>query len=396
MAGLPDVDLGRIALEVSPFEAGVVYASVAAQDDESGFFRSADFGENWTRQSDYIVVDPQYYGELFADPHRPGRICAVDVNIQCTSDEGLTFERLPARSVHVDHHEIVFDPEDPDYLLVGCDGGVYESFDRGTTWLFKENLSITQFYRVNVDNSEPFYYVYGGTQDNNTLGGPSRTLRESGISNEDWFITVGGDGYETVIDPEDPNIVYSQWQYGGLVRYDRRSEEIVDIQPQEEPGEDAHRWNWDSPVIISPFSHTRLYYAAQRVFRSDDRGDTWTAISGDLSRQINRDELPVMGRVWGMDAVSKNRSTSDYGNIVSLTESTLVEGLIYVGTDDGLIQVTEDGGKGWRRIERLKGIPEQSYVSRLEASLHDPDTVYAAFDNHKMGDRKSTRLNSSH
>jgi hypothetical protein len=278
------------------------------------------------------------------------------------------------------------DPEDPDYMLVGCDGGVYESFDRGETWLFKENLPITQFYRVSVDTSEPFYYVYGGTQDNNTLGGPSRTLRKSGISNEDWFITVGGDGYETQVDPTDPNIVYSQWQYGGLVRYDRRSEEIVDIQPQEEPGEPAHRWNWDSPLIISPHSPTRLYFASQRLFRSDDRGDTWTAISGDLSRQLDRDRLEVMGRIWEMDAVHKSTSTSNYGNIVSLVESPLVEGLIYVGTDDGLIQMTEDGGGSWRQVEGVPGVPERTYVSDLEASLFDADTVYATFDNHKMGD----------
>ncbi len=270
--------------------------------------------------------------------------------------------------------------------MVGCDGGVYESFDRGKAWLFKENLPITQFYRVAVDTSEPFYYVFGGTQDNNSLGGPSRTLRKSGISNEDWFVTVGGDGYETQVDPNDPNILYAQWQYAGLVRYDRRSEEIVDIQPQEEPGEAAHRWNWDAPLLISPHSPTRLYFASQRLFRSDDRGDSWTAVSGDLSRQLDRDQLPVMGRIWEMDAVHKNVSTSNYGNIVSLVESPLVEGLIYVGTDDGLIQVTGDGGENWRKAESAPGVPERTYVSDLEASLFDEDTVYATFENHKNGD----------
>jgi photosystem II stability/assembly factor-like uncharacterized protein len=383
--GLPDVDRGRMGLCISPVNPDVIYGILDAVRDESGLFRSTDRGESWEKRSDHHTRG-DYWNELTCDPHDVDTVYSVEVWLWVTKDGGKTFEKVNWKKKHVDDHAVWLDPEDPDYMLVGCDGGVYESFDRGMTWVFKENLPITQFYRVSVDTSEPFYYVYGGTQDNNTLGGPSRTLRESGISNEDWFITVGGDGYETQVDPTDPNIVYSQWQYGGLVRYDRRSEEIVDIQPQEEPGEPAHRWNWDSPLIISPHSSTRLYYASQRLFRSDDRGNTWTAISGDLSRQLDRDRLEVMGRIWEMDAVHKNISTSDYGNIVSLTESPLVEGLIYIGTDDGLIQVTEDGGENWRKVESVPGVPERTYVSDLEASLFDEDTVYATFDNHKMGD----------
>jgi photosystem II stability/assembly factor-like uncharacterized protein len=383
--GLPDVDRGRMGLCISPVNPDVIYGVLDAVRDESGLFRSTDRGESWEKRSDHHTSG-DYWNELTCDPHDLDTVYSVEVFLWVTKDGGKTFEKVDWKKKHVDDHAVWLDPEDPDYMLVGCDGGIYESFDRGRTWLFKENLPITQFYRVSVDTSEPFYYVYGGTQDNNTLGGPSRTLRKSGISNEDWFITVGGDGYETQVDPTDPNIVYSQWQYGGLVRYDRRSEEIVDIQPQEEPGEPAHRWNWDSPLIISPHSPTRLYFASQRLFRSDDRGDTWTAISGDLSRQLDRDRLEVMGRIWEMDAVHKSTSTSNYGNIVSLVESPLVEGLIYVGTDDGLIQMTEDGGGSWRQVEGVPGVPERTYVSDLEASLFDADTVYATFDNHKMGD----------
>jgi photosystem II stability/assembly factor-like uncharacterized protein len=386
--GLPEVDMGRIGLAVSPADPDVIYAIVEAQRDEGGVFRSIDRGESWNKRSDYMSGSPQYYNELVADPKDVDTVYSMDTWLHVSTDGGKTFSKVGEKHKHVDNHAMWIDPADTDYLLVGCDGGVYESFDRGATWAFKENLPITQFYRVSVDTSQPFYYIYGGTQDNNTLGGPSRTLNRSGIANEDWYITVGGDGYETVVDPTDPNILYSQSQYGHLSRYDRASGEAVDIQPQEEPGEPAHRWNWDSPLILSPHSPTRLYYACQRVFRSDDRGDTWTAISGDLSRQLNRDELPVMGRIWGMDAVSKNRSTSDYGNVVSLTESPLVEGLIYVGTDDGLIQVTEDAGINWRRVDRFPGVPERTYVSRIEASLHDADTVYASFANYKMGDFK--------
>jgi len=383
--GLPEVDRGRMGLCISPVDPDVVYGVVDAVRDKGGVFRSLDRGESWEKRSDH-APGGDYWNELTCDPHDLDTVYSVDVWLQVTRDGGKTFAKVNAKNKHADDHAVWLDPDDEDYMLVGGDGGVYESFDRGGTWLFKENLPITQFYRVAVDNSKPFYYVYGGTQDNNTLGGPSRTLRKSGISNEDWFITVGGDGYETQVDPTDPNIVYSQWQYGGLVRYDRRSEEIVDIQPQEEPGEPAHRWNWDSPLLISPHSPTRLYFASQRLFRSDDRGDTWTAISGDLSRQLDRDQLPVMGRLWEMDAVDKSTSTSNYGNIVSLVESPLVEGLIYVGTDDGLIQVTEDGGESWREVDGVRGVPERTYVSDLEASLFDENTVYATFDNHKMGD----------
>jgi photosystem II stability/assembly factor-like uncharacterized protein len=383
--GLPDVDRGRMGLCISPVNPDVIYGVLDAARDESGLFRSTDRGESWEKRSDHHTSG-DYWNELTCDPHDLDTVYSVEVWLWVTRDGGKTFEKVNWKKKHVDDHAVWLDPDDPDYMLVGGDGGVYESFDRGKTWLFKENLPITQFYRVAVDTSEPFYYVYGGTQDNATLGGPSRTLRKSGISNEDWFITVGGDGYETQVDPTDPNIVYSQWQYGGLVRYDRRSEEIVDIQPQEEPGEPAHRWNWDSPLIISPHSPTRLYFASQRLFRTDDRGDTWTAISGDLSRQLDRDQLPVMGRIWEMDAVHKNISTSNYGNIVSLVESPLDEGLIYIGTDDGLIQVTEDGGGSWREVDGVPGVPERTYVSDLEASLFDADTVYATFDNHKSGD----------
>jgi photosystem II stability/assembly factor-like uncharacterized protein len=395
--GLPGVDLkkdtfqvefGRFGLAISPANPDVIYAIVEAQRDEGGVFRSTDRGESWEKRSDYMSRSPQYYNELTADPKDVDTVYSMDTFLHVTVDGGKTFNKVGEKHKHVDNHAMWIDPEDTDYLLVGCDGGVYESFDRGATWLFKENLPITQFYRVSVDHSTPFYFIYGGTQDNNSIGGPTRTLHRSGISSEDWFITIGGDGYETVIDPTNPDILYSQSQYGNLARYDRASGEAVDIQPQEEPGEDAHRWNWDSPLIISPHSHTRLYYACQRVYRSDDRGDTWTAISGDLSRQLDRDRLPVMGRIWEMDAVSKNRSTSDYGNIVSLSESPLVEGLLYVGTDDGLIQVTEDGGANWRRIDRVPGVPERTYVTRLEGSLHDADTVYATFANYKMGDFK--------
>ncbi len=393
--GLPKVDLGRIGLAISPANPDVLYAIVEAALDSSGFFRSTDQGETWQKRSKYISTSPQYYQEIVCDPEDVDRVYSLDTWLQVSEDGGKTFRRVGERYKHVDNHAMWIDPDDTRHLLVGSDGGLYESFDRGATWDFKANLPVTQFYRVIVDNERPFYNVYGGTQDNFSLGGPSRTTNVHGITNRDWFVTRGGDGFQTQVDPKDPNILYAQSQYGGLVRYDKRSGEKVFIQPQPGKGEEPLRWNWNSPLIISPHSHTRLYFAANRIFRSDDRGDSWKAISPDLTRRLDRNQLKVMGRIWSIDAVSKNRSTSYYGTIVSLSESPKQEGLIYAGTDDGLIQVTEDGGGHWRKLERFPGVPDRTYVSDLEASRHDANTVYVAFDNHKNGDFKPYLLKST-
>ena len=393
--GLPSVDLGRIGLAVSPADPDVVYAIVEAAGDEGGFFRSTDRGESWTKRCDHVSGSPQYYNEIVADPVDVDRVYSLETWMHVTTDGGATFSKIGSKFRHVDDHAMWIDPDDPRHLLVGCDGGVYESRDRAETYTFKANLPVMQFYRVGIDNAEPFYFVYGGTQDNATLGGPSRTRSPAGIANEDWFVTVFGDGFQTRVDPEDPMIVYSQWQYGGLVRHDRRSGEIVNIKPVEPPGEEPWRWNWDAPLIISPHSHTRLYFAASRLFRSDDRGNSWTVVSPVLHRGIDRDALEVMGKIWGPDAVAKSESTSTYGNAVALSESPLVEGLLYVGTDDGLIWVSSDGGQNWRTEKTFPGVPDMTYVARLEASIHDPDTVFAAFDAHKDGDFKPYLLKST-
>ncbi|HNX50485.1 MAG TPA: hypothetical protein PKL08_09990, partial [Thermoanaerobaculaceae bacterium] len=393
-SGLPKVDRGRIGLAVSPANPDVLYAIVDAALDESGVFRSGNRGESWERRCKYASTSGQYYNELFADPKDVDRVYSMDTWLHVSSDGGKTFTKVGEKTKHVDNHAMWIDPAGTSHWLVGCDGGLYETWDRGSTWSFKENLPITQFYRVAVDTSKPFYYIYGGTQDNNSLGGPSRTTSASGIVNTDWFFTNGGDGFVSRIEPTNPNIVYAESQHGGLVRYDRASGESIDIQPQEGRDDPPNRWNWDSPLIISPHSPTRLFFASQRLYRSDDRGNHWVAVSGDLSRQIDRNQLKVMDKVWPADAVAKNASTSFYGNIVSLSESPLVEGLLYVGTDDGLLQVSEDGGKSWRKVETFPGVPERTYVSRIEASRHAPDTVYAAFDNHKMGDFKPYVLRS--
>ncbi|HEX7421521.1 MAG TPA: glycosyl hydrolase [Thermoanaerobaculia bacterium] len=385
--GLPKEQMGRIGLAVARNNTHVVYATIESTRKAGGFFRSKDGGANFEKMNDY-VAQGQYYGEIFVDPNDDNRIYAADVWIKVSGDGGKTWNKLGETNKHPDNHVVWIDPANSDHLLVGCDGGLYESFDRATTWNFKQNLPVTQFYRVSADDALPFYNVYGGTQDNFSLGGPARTPSSHGITNSDWYVTQGGDGFRSIPDPKDPNTIYSESQNGGLVRFDKRTGETLDIQPQATGTMDPLRYNWDSPIIVSPHNSNRLYYAAQYLFRSDDRGNTWKPISGDLTRHLNRNDLPVMGRVWGIDAVSKNASTSWYGNIVSLAESPLQEGLIYVGTDDGLVQVTEDGGANWRRVDRFPGVPDMTYVSRLEVSPTITNTVYAAFDNHKVGDFK--------
>lgn len=393
-SGLPGGDKGRIGMAISPANPDIVYAIVEASEDAGGVFRSRDRGETWEKRSGYMTSSPQYYNEIVADPKDPDRLYALDTFMQISEDGGASFRGLGERDKHVDNHALWIDPADTNHLLAGCDGGLYETFDRGGSWRHFPNLPVMQFYRVAVDNAVPFYYVYGGTQDNNTLGGPSRTTERAGITSEDWFVTTGGDGFEPAIDPTDRNIVYSESQDGGLVRYDRKSGEEVDIRPREKPGDQPYVFNWDTPLLISPHKHTRLYYAGNFLFRSEDRGDSWTRISDDLTRGIDRNTLKVFGKIQKPDVPSKNLSTSIWGSAVCLSESPLVEGLIYLGTDDGLIHVTEDGGSTWRKIENFPAVPDMTYVSDIEAGRHDKDVVYATFENHKMGDFKPYILRS--
>lgn len=393
-SGLPSADIGRIGMAVSPADPDVLYAIVEAADGKGGMFRSTNRGESWEKRSDYMSSSPQYYNELFCDPYEVGTLYSMDTFSQVSRDGGKTWAAIPEEHKHVDSHAMWIDPHHTDHWLIGCDGGLYETWDRGTNWHFKKNLPVTQFYKIALDDAVPFYNVYGGTQDNNTQGGPTRTTDRIGIANEHWFITVGGDGFEAAVEPGNPDIVYSQWQHGYLVRFDRRSGEILDIKPREGASDPPFVWNWDSPLIISHHSPARLYFASDRLHRSDDRGGSWKTISGDLTRNINRNELEVMGVIQKPDAVAKHNSTSIYGNCVALDESPVQENLVYVGTDDGLIHVTADAGGSWNRIDTFPGVPDRSYVSCLRASHHDADTIFAAFDNHKMGDYKPYLLRS--
>ena len=397
--GLPEGPLGKIGLAISPQDPDVVYAAIETNRRTGAVYRSTDRGASWEKRSETVsgATGPHYYQELYASPHAEGRIYLVDVRMQVSDDGGKTFRRVEEKDKHSDNHAIAFRKDDPDYLLVGTDGGIYESFDLAKSWRFVANLPVTQFYKIAVDDASPFYTVYGGTQDNSTQGGPARTDSVNGITNADWFITLFADGHQPATEPGNPNIVYSEWQQGNLVRVDRTTGERVYIQPQPEPGDPVERFNWDAPILVSPHSPTRLYYASQRVWRSDDRGDSWRAVSGDLTRDQDRMTLPLMGRQWSWDSPWDMTAMSTYDTITSLAESPKAEGLLYAGTDDGLIQVSEDGGKSWSKVEvgSLPGVPASAFVNDLKADLFDADTVYAALDDHKSGDLRPLLLKST-
>jgi len=386
MKGLPSVDLGGTGLAVSPVNPNFVYLSLEAAEKNGGFFRSTNCGATWEKMSG-TYSSGQYFNEIYCDPKNADKVFLMDVVSKVTEDGGKTWKPIGNNARHVDDHAFWIDPSDTKHFMIGGDGGIYESFDNGANWIFKNNLPITQFYHVSLDNSLPFYNVFGGTQDNQSMGGPSQTICEDGILNSDWTMTVGGDGFWQAIDPTDPNIIYSESQYGNIIRYDKRSGELIDVRPEPAKGEKTFKWYWDTPFIISPHSHSRLYIAAEKVFRSDDRGDSWAEVSGDLTTQTDRNFFPVMGKYWSADALAKDLSTSQFGLIVSLAESPLKENLLYAGTDDGLIQVTEDM-KTWRKIDNIPDVPKFTLVSDILPSRFSENVVYASFNNHKRDDFK--------
>ncbi len=391
--GQGEIGLGRIGLNYAPSNPKMIYAEVEGTGGNGGLYRSVDGGVTWERRNT-SDQQAQYYAKVVVDPANPDRVYIMGVNISVSDDGGRTTTSLGTRNKHVDNHDIWVDPNNTNHYMVGCDGGLYESFDRASTWIFKENLPTGQFYDVAVDEDVPFYHVYGGTQDNNSIGCAART-KNTVLTNADCFVTNGGDGFYSRVDPQDPNTIYAASQNAGIVRFDKRTGERVSIEPQPAKGDPALRWNWDAPFMVSPHSHTRLYIGAQKLYRSDDRGDSWVAVSPDLTRQIDRNKLPLMGKIWPIDAIQKNVSTALYDNISSMAESPKKEGLIYVGTDDGLVQVTEDGGKNWSKVDKPAGVPENAYVQRIVASQHDAGTVYVAYENHQNGDFKPYLIKST-
>ncbi len=397
--GLPEGNMGKIGMAISPMNPDVIYATIETDNRGGGFYRSADQGASWTKMSDEVGggTGPHYYQEIFADQHQFDRVYIASNYSKVSDDGGKTWTPINTKRKHVDDHAMAFHPTDPDFVLMGSDGGIYMSHDRMANWRFMANLPLTQFYKVAPDDSTPFYKIYAGAQDNSTQGGPSRTMREEGIKNKDWFLTLGGDGHGPATEPGNPDIVYSQWQQGNLTRVDMKTREGVYIKPQPLPGDPAERYNWDAPINVSAHDPARIYFASRRVWRSDDRGDSWTAVSGDLTKNGNRMHSPLMGRTWSVEAGWDLYAMTEFHTIANFAESPVDENILWAGTDDGIIQVTTNGGKSWKKIELddIRGIPANSYVNDIRADLYDPNTVYVALDNHKYGDYKPYLIKST-
>ena len=390
--GLPKSNLGKIGLAMSPFKSNILYAAIELDRRKGGVYKSIDSGSSWKKMSDTVsgATGPHYYQELVASPHYFDKIYLMDTKVQVSDNGGKDFYVMNESDKHVDNHSLTFKMSDPNYLLIGTDGGVYESFDNTNSWKFVANLPLTQFYKLAVDDSYPFYNIYGGTQDNNTQGGPSRTFKRSGISNSDWFVLLGGDGHQPATEPGNPNIVYAQSQQGNIHRIDRTNGEATFIKPQNNINEPYERFNWDSPILVSSHNPETIFFGSQRVWLSNNRGDDWKAISGDLTLNQERFSLPIMGRVQSWDNPWDVYAMSTYNTITSLSQSPIDENIIYAGTDDGIIQYTRDYGTTWNKVsvEKLPGVPKGSFVNDIKADLFDVNTVYVLLDNHKFGDYK--------
>ena len=462
--GLPSVEIGRIGLAANWRNPRTIYALVTAQLGQGGFFRSDDAGATWTRigrstnagrggrggaqggtppspcgpadssppkpsadapaqgaagrggfnDDCYRGGDPGYYNEIYVDAHDPETIWSLQTNVDRSTDGGKTWSQVAMPGVHVDHHDIVFDPADKNHVLLANDGGLYETYDGMKTWRHFTNMPLSQFYRVATDNSRPFYYVCGGAQDNGSICGPSRTANRAGIRTSDWYNIGGGDGFQPRVDPEEPNIVYAQSQEGSLNRLDLNTGRSTAIRPRPQnttidgkppvpsPPQPAQgggrgggfgqprlgRWHWDSPLIISPHSNRRLYYGGERLYRSDDRGDSWVTVSPDLTRQLDATKIEIMGKVWPTTSVAFNQATTTLSTITAIDESPLLEGLLYVGTDDGVVQVSDDGGRNWRKTDKFPGVADYAYVTDVFASPREAGTVFVTLNNYQRGDYK--------
>ena len=359
--------------------------------DAGGIYRSDDRGESWTKMSD-LNPRPMYYSQIRIDPNDDRRVYVLGGPFYSSDDGGRTFTRNTDMTptydvgVHGDHHALWIDPSASDHLILGGDGGLYVSWDASATWDKVNNIPLGQFYAIGLDMQTP-YTVYGGLQDTHSWGGPSATRRHIGILNSDWFQINFGDGMYQQVDPTDPNTVYTESQGGNLVRFDRATGDRKTIKPTPADGEDPYRFHWTSPIAISPHDPNRIYLGGNRLFTSIDRGETWTR-TDDLTRAEDRDALPIMGRVPDETTLSRNDGVSSWGTITTVAESPVAAGVLWVGTDDGLVQVSRDEGQTWTsQAGRFPGLDDsRTLVSRVVASRADPGRAYTAFDRHRLDD----------
>ncbi|MDT8367946.1 MAG: hypothetical protein RQ745_01975 [Longimicrobiales bacterium] len=396
--GFPDGDLGRISVDVFSLDDQIVYALVEGPDPEDdeeegvqGLYRSDDGGATWTRQSG-TNPRPMYFSELRIDPVDPDKVWMGGVGLHLSLDGGVTFETDAARAIHDDVHAVWVDPNTPDHVLIGNDGGVAVSWDGSRTWRFLENLPAGLFYHVNYDLERPFN-ICGGMQDNYSWCGPSASRFRAGIMNYDWFQVRGGDGFVAMPDLNEPRVVYAESQNGNLVRRDIVTGESKGIRPtptnvvnaaEDEPD---YRWHWDTPFIRSPHDPGVLLAAAQKVFRTTDKGDSWVALSGDLTTGTDRDEIETMGVENREVRISRNDGISNWPTIVSLAESPARPGLYWTGSDDGLVHVSRDAGATWENVTpNIPGIPALSWVSEVVPSKFADGRVYVTVDGHLAND----------
>jgi len=383
--GLPAGEIGRIALALAPSAPDNMLAIV--ESDKTSLLISADGGESWKYQSanSNVTARPFYFSTIVVDPKDPKRVYRPAFVFSYSTDGGYSFSEASNAGgwVHSDHHALWINPNSTNHMYLGTDGGVYMSLDQGVTWSHLNTLPISQFYHVQVDNQSP-YNVYGGLQDNGSWRGPSQS--SGGIENRDWESVGGGDGFWVQPDAEDPSIIFSESQGGLVSKMNMRTNQSQMVQPQKVKGEDKYRWNWNTPIVKGEKNPKTLYMGAQYLFKSDDRGYSWQRISPDLT---TNDPIKQKQAESGGVTVD-NTSAENHCTIFSIGTSPLDENLIFVGTDDGNIQVTHDGGKNWELISKnIEGVPAGVWVSRVTPSRFDRNVVYASFDNHAYGDMKT-------
>lgn len=395
--GLPEGDLGRIGLDIylrdSDLVCAVVQADASGEDDdteEDGVYCSTDRGDSWEHRST-TNNRPMYYSQIRIDPNDPERMYLGGADLYWSSDGGRTFTDDAAEEVHLDHHALWINPENSDHMILGSDGGVSISWDRSENWYQFRNLPVSQFYEIGVDMRDP-YHVCGGLQDNGSWCAPSDTWSNQGIRTRDWYNVGSGDGFFTVLHPTDSTVMFAESQGGNLIRVNLSTMERARIRPIGRPGDDDElpelRWNWDSPVLMSSHDPSTIYIGSNMLFRSTDLGQSWEAISPDLTYDIDRDTLQIMGVPGSAPQMSRNDGQSNYGNLTAVAESPHDPQVLYTGSDDGRVQVTRDGGATWTDVTGNFGerVPARTYVTRIVASHGQPGTVFVAFDGHRTDD----------